>query len=81
MRDRAYLRDARDRKIKRKKQISKSVYGLDWYPHDEQYSNGKIHCGCGLFKFGKKYSLPTVRDIREISKGKILLDDYGKKAQ
>lgn len=65
MRDKAYLRDVRKRKIQRKKHISKAVYGLDWYPHDGQYSKGKIHCGCGLCKFGKKYGLPTIRDIRE----------------
>ncbi len=78
MRDKAYLRDVRKRKIQRKKRISKTVYGLDWYPHDGQYSNGKIHCGCGLCKFGKKYGLPTIRDMREKSREYILYDDYKK---
>lgn len=80
MRDKAYLRDVRKRKIQRKKRINKAVYGLDWYPHDGQYSKGKIHCGCGLCKFGKKYGLPTIRDMREKSREYILYDDY-KKAQ
>lgn len=80
MRDRAYLRDVRKRKIKKKKRISKSVYGLYWYLHDGQYSKGKIHCSCGMCKFGKKYGLPTIRDIRENIRERILLDDY-KKAQ
>lgn len=80
MRDRAYLRDVRNRKIQRKKRISKSVYGFDWYKHDGQYSKGKIHCGCELCKFGKRYGLPTVKDIREKSRERIMLEDY-KKAQ
>ena len=42
MRDKAYLRYVRKRKIQRKKRISKAVYGLDWYPHDGQYSKGKF---------------------------------------
>lgn len=67
-------------KYREKKRISKTVYGLDWYPHDGQYSKGKIHCGCGLCKFGKKYGLPTIRDMREKSREYILYDDY-KKAQ
>lgn len=75
-RNRAYLRSVRYKNIRRKKRISKSVYGLDWYKHDGQYSKGKIHCGCGLCKFGKRYGLPTTRDIREKSRERILLDDY-----
>ena len=63
-------------KLLRKKRISNSVYGLDWYHHDGQYSKGKIHCGCELCKFGKKYGLPTTRDMREFLREKILLDDY-----
>ena len=71
-----YRRYARNKKIIRKKRISNSVYGFGWYKHDGQYSKGKIHCGCGLCKFGKRYGLPTVRDMREQSREKILLDDY-----
>ena len=79
-RDRGYIRDVRDRKIRKKKRLSKSVYGFEWYSHDGQYSKGKIHCGCGLCKFGKKYGLPTIRDMRDESRERILLEDYYKNA-
>lgn len=65
-------RYVRNKTILRKKLISNSVYGLDWYRHDGQYSKEKIHCGCGLCKFGKKRGLPIIRDMRE----KILMDNY-----
>ena len=73
-----YRRYVRNKTILRKKRISNSVYGLDWYKHDGQYSKGKIHCCCGLCKFGKKYGLPTIRDMRENSREQVLLDDYRK---
>lgn len=72
----AYRRYVRNKTILRKKRISNSVYGLDWYKHDGQYSKGKIHCGCELCKSGKKYGMPTIRDMREISRERVLLDDY-----
>lgn len=75
-RNRAYRRYVRNREIQRKKHISNAVYGFDWYKHDGQYSKGKIHCGCELCKFGRKYGMPTVRDMREASREKILLEDY-----
>jgi len=70
-----YRRYVRNKTILRKKRISKSVYGVEWYHHDGQYSKGKIHCGCGLCKFGKKYGLPTTRDMRELSREMIMLKD------
>ena len=70
-----YRRYVRNKTISRKKHISNSVYGFDWYHHDGQYSKGKIHCGCGLCKFGKKYDLPTVKCMRERSREKILMED------
>lgn len=73
-----YRRHVRSKAILRKKRISNSVYGLDWYKHDGQYSKGKIHCGCGLCKFGKRYGLPTTRDMRENTREHMLLDDYKK---
>lgn len=75
-RTRGYRRYVRNKTILRKKRIINSVYGFDWYHHDGQYSKGKIHCGCGLCKFGKKYGLPTIRDMREKSRTHILMDDY-----
>ena len=75
-RGRGYRRYVRNKTILRKKRISNLVYGLDWYHHDGQYSKGKIHCVCEICKFGKKYGLPTTRDMREFLREKILLDDY-----
>lgn len=44
----AYRRYVRNKTILRKKRISNSVYGLDWYEHDGQYSKGKyiVVVGC-----------------------------------
>lgn len=64
-RTRAYRRYTRNKSIIRKKGICKRVYGFDWYKNDGQYSKGKIHCGCGLCKFGKKCGLPTIKDKKE----------------
>lgn len=75
-RGREYRRYVRNKTILRKKCISNSVYGLDWYKHDGQYSKGKIHCGCGLCKFGKRYGLPTIKCMRELSREKILRRDF-----
>ena len=75
-RDIAYRRYVRNKVIQRKKRISRAIYGLDWYKCDGKYSKGKIHCGCELCKFGRKYGLPTVQDMRELSREKILLKDY-----
>lgn len=73
-----YRRYVRNKTILRKKRVCKSVYDIDWYKHDGQYAKGKIHCGCGLCKYGKKYGLPTIRDMRELSLEKILIGDYEK---
>lgn len=75
-RDTRYRRYVRNKTILRKKKISKSIYGFDWYKHDGQYSKGKLHCGCELCKFGKKYGLPTIKNMRDQSREKILLNDY-----
>ena len=76
-RSRAYYREQRERAIKRKKAISKKVYGFDWYrDYDGNYSKGKIHCGCGICKYCRKYDIPTVRRMREDSKFKYDLKDY-----
>lgn len=75
-RDTCYRRYVRNKAILRKKCISKAVHGFDWYRNNGQYSKGKIHCGCNICKPGKKYGLPTIRDIREQSREKILMDDY-----
>lgn len=78
VRDRAYYRQMRHRAISRKKAISRHVYGMDWYKKDGQYSKGKIHCGCGICKYDKKYGIPTVQTEREMSYFKLCMEDYEK---
>lgn len=73
-RGREYRRYVRNKTILRKKRISHLVYGFDWYEHDGKYAKGKIHCGCGLCKFGRKYGLPTIKDMREESKMKSFME-------
>lgn len=75
-RTRAYRRYVRNKQILRKKNIAVHTYGFDYYEHDGQYSKNKIHCSCGICKFGKKFGLPTTRDEREMSREKILINDY-----
>lgn len=75
-RTRAYRRYVRNKQILRKKSIATHNYGFDYYEYDGQYSKGKIHCGCGICKFGRKFGLPTVRDEREMSREKLLINDY-----
>ena len=78
-RSRGYFREQRKRAITRKKAISNKVYGFDWYRDaDGKYDKGKIHCGCGICKYCKKYNIPTVRRMREDSKFKSDLEDYEK---
>ena len=72
-----YRRYVRNKTILRKKRISRLVYGFDWYNQDGKYAKGKIHCGCGLCKFGRKYGLPTIKDMRGESRMKSLMELYG----
>lgn len=72
----AYKRYQRHRAISRKKNICHKRDGSDWYKHDGQYSKGKIHCGCGICKFGRKYGPPTFKTIRETAKFKDAIKDY-----
>lgn len=76
----SYRRDMRNRKIHHRKYICKLRDGRDWYEHDGQYSKGKIHCGCGICKFGKKYGLPTIRDEREAVVEKYNMEEYAREA-
>lgn len=63
-RTRAYRRDVRRRVISRKKHIVAMRDGLPYYHVDGKYAKGKIHCGCGLCKFGRKYGLPTFKEVK-----------------
>ena len=47
-RTRAYRRRVRAKTIRRKKNISETVYHRDYYPFDGKYAKGKIHCSCGM---------------------------------
>lgn len=75
-----FRRDARHHAICRKKSIALSRDGSDWYKHDGQYDKGKIHCGCGICKFGKKYGYETTRTMRELEKFNLDMKDYIKSA-
>jgi len=35
-------------KAEKKRRIAISIYGRDYYPNYNQYTKGKIHCGCPL---------------------------------
>ena len=76
-RGREYRRYVRNKTILRKKRIIHLIYVFDWYNHDGKYANGKIHCGCGLCKYGRKYRLPTIKDMREESRIYSLMALYG----
>lgn len=49
---------------------------MEWYDCDGKYSKGKIHCSCGICKYGKKFGLPTIRRVKEDIKFADALDDY-----
>lgn len=77
-RTRAYRRDVRNKAIARKKGIVKRVYcSGDWYPHDGQYSKGKIHCSCKMCAF-RVYdkNVVTESDKRKIEKMDSELKEY-----
>ena len=46
-RDRGYYREMREKHIKRKKKMSAHYWH---YKYDGQYSKGKIHCSCEMFR-------------------------------
>ena len=50
------LRRKRDvTKAIRKRGISRSVYGHDWYSNLHEYSKNKIHCSCPMCRFRSIY--------------------------
>ena len=64
-RTREYRRDIRNRKIARKKRVSREIYHMDWFPIDGKYSKGHIGCGCKICKFSKHYNLPLLYEIKD----------------
>lgn len=78
-RSRAYTREVRNKAIRRKKRICEDVYYpsiSSWYPHDGQYSKGKIHCSCPICTYEKYYKLPSLKDEREKEKSVFALKEY-----
>ena len=75
-----FRRCSRHHAICRKKSIALKRDGHDWYNCDGKYDKGKIHCGCGICKFGKKYGYETIRTRREFEKFKINVKEYDRSA-
>ena len=77
-RTRSYRREVRNKAIRRKKAICQHVYwdGCDWYKHDGQYSNGKIHCSCRMCTYSKFYDLPRFSDYKDREVVKEAMKDY-----
>ena len=65
-RTRAYRRYQRQRAIRRKKGVSRRIYGIDWFQGvDGKYSKGHIGCGCGLCKPEKRFRRPSWEEARK----------------
>lgn len=75
-----FRRNARHNAICRKKHIAIKRDGSDWYNKDGKYDKGKIHCGCGVCKYSKKFGYPTIRTERELDKFRSELEDFRKGA-
>ena len=68
-RTRAYRRYQRQRAIRRKKGVSRRIYGIDWFQGvDGKYSKGHIGCGCGLCKPDKRFRRPSLAEARKSKK-------------
>ena len=70
---RAYLREQRERAIRRKKRTSQILYGTDLYEgKDGKYAKCHLGCGCGICKPTKRFHRPSFSDQR---KSEIFLRD------
>jgi len=78
LRDRAYFRKARHKAICHRKNICMRIYGMDWFNKDGKYAKGKIHCGCGLCKPGKRFHQPSLKTRKELAKYETELKEYKK---
>ena len=66
MRNRAYIREQREKAIQRKRRLSLILYGVDLYEgKDGKYSKCHIGCGCGLCKPTKRFHSPSFSDQRK----------------
>lgn len=85
-RGKGYTRKMRAKHIKRKKNIVLHVSpwmqslnnGNGWYPHDGQYSKGKIHCSCPLCSIKAYYGkhMPTISEQRRLDEAEANLNDF-----
>ena len=55
------------KKAIRKQNISKHVYGMDWYPNLHQYSKNKVHCSCQMCRFKSVWN-PNQKPIADMKK-------------
>lgn len=55
------------KKAIRKQNISKHVYGINWYHNLHQYSKNKIHCSCNLCRFRPVWH-PNARTYSDMKK-------------
>ena len=66
MKNRAYVREQREKAIQRKRRISHILYGVDLYEgKDGKYNKCHIGCGCGLCKPTKRFHSPSFSDQRK----------------
>ena len=71
MRSRAYVREMRQKHIRRKKRITAHYpSGTSYYRFDGMYSKGKIHCSCPLCseKALTRGHNPTVQEKRRMGR-------------
>ena len=65
-RSKAYLREQREKAIRKKKRISHILYGTDLYEgKDGKYDKCHIGCGCGLCKPTKRFRKPSFSDQKK----------------
>lgn len=75
----AYRRYQRRRAIRRKKGVSRRIYGMDWFQGvDGKYNKGHIGCGCWLCKPDKRFRRPSWADARKSSECYRDIADYWK---
>lgn len=48
MRSKNFVREMREKHIRRKKRIAEKHYGWGYYRCDGKYDKGKIHCSCSM---------------------------------
>ena len=78
-RSKAYAREQRKRTIRKKKRISRILYGVDLYEgKDGKYGKCHIGCGCGLCKPTKRFRRPSFSDQKKSEVFFRAIDEYWK---